>query len=167
MDPATLKRLMIDDALDALPSDVSALLVAYTNERPADAAELSRWRQVTEFAGKLADSPRVEKLPPFPRQPIATLHLRRAALATAALAASMLLGFKLGDWKSARSHSVPVIPPAPIATVAAEPRPIVGVHDFWSTKRLLASALNQPERPKPEETHWPLFPANQRIGVVR
>jgi hypothetical protein len=165
MDRETLKRLMIDDAFEALPADVGALLTAYTDGHPTEAAELSRWRQVTELAAQLADSPRTETLPPFPRREFATVNLRRVALVAGALAAAVLLGFNLNAWRSPASQTQPLAAVAPPASVA-EAKPFTGVQDFWSSRRLLATTLNQPE-PSQSQTHWMLFPDNPKIGGVR
>jgi hypothetical protein len=166
MDQATLERLMIDDALGALPPDVSSLLTAYTAVRPADEAELSRWRQVTRLASRIAEPPaaRNANLPAFPRRRIVAWQVRRFALTGATMAACLLLGFHLNTWMTSPA---PITPAADkVVTVASIRMPLPGVHDFWSSQRLLATAMSQPEPSQPQ-LHWLPLLVRTKIGGVQ
>jgi len=167
MDPAILERLMIDDALGGLPPDVSALLAAFTAARPADEAELSQWRKITNLASRAAEplTPEKYSLPAFPRRRILAFQVRRFALAGAAMAACLLLGFYLNAWMTPSSQPPAPIVGSPIAIVAS-PAPLLGVHNFWSSQRLLATALSQPATSAPG-TRWLPLPGQPKIGGVQ
>ena len=56
MDDQTLERLMIDDAVGALPEDVSALLAAYGATLPnGGGVDSGRWRDVAKLASRAMD----------------------------------------------------------------------------------------------------------------
>ena len=138
MNPTTLERLMIDDALGALPPDVSALLAEHCP--PADRAAWHSLAAAAKSAGQIAPLPL-----PAPR------FRPGCARRVLAIAALLLLGLAIG-LALPRPHQSPLAitpsPPAPQAhlqTAAAS-----GVPDFWSTQRLLASAQSNRSAPQ----HW-------------
>ena len=167
MDPAILERLMIDDALGGLPPDVSALLAAFTAARPPDEAELSQWRKITNLARQVAEPEPAEQLslPAFPRRRVVAFQVRRFALAGAAMAACVLLGFHLNAWMTPPSLSPSSVAQTSVAVVAP-PAPLLGVHNFWSSQRLLATALSQPATSAPG-TRWLPLPGQPKIGGVQ
>jgi anti-sigma factor RsiW len=147
MDPAILERLMIDDALGALSPDVRALLEAFL---AGDDAELAQWRLVADATKSALPRPTVESLPPFPRlRPWRIAPPIRMAMA---LAAALLIGIGTGlHFVPARSTPIAATPPIPAAPPAAVAT--VGVADFWSSKRLLAVALDTERHAQPP-SHW-------------
>ena len=162
MDAAILERLMIDDALGALSPDVRALLQAHLSGRES---ELAQWQRVVDTARLALPPATVESLPPFPRR-----YEWRIAPSLAmglAAAAVLLLGIGIG-WRITPSPSPSVAIAA--AQTPAPPRPVAtaGVTDFWSSKRLVAVALDTERHAQPAP-HWDLSTNNdiQSIGGVR
>ncbi|MCK6457344.1 MAG: hypothetical protein L6Q92_12550 [Phycisphaerae bacterium] len=101
MRPETLRRLMLDRALDQLSPDAVELLDAYVRERPAERAELEQLVSIGQTAARalktVGDSAAVE-LAPFPRRRIASagrIPLVRVRTAVA-MAACLLIGVLVG-----------------------------------------------------------------------
>jgi hypothetical protein len=162
MDSKTLDRLLIDDALGALPEDVRALLAAYVAAAgPQAAAEAEVYRQTAGLARRALVQPSAKTvaLPPFRagaahRTGGAWRWTGRAAALAASLAAGLGLGFLMF------SHAAPAekVPPPQVAIQPTSPevlsvssRPATGVQDFWSVRRL---AGLPPEAAKPAAMPW-------------
>lgn len=106
LDPAILERLVLDQAAEALDPDVSALLAAWLDEHPADAAAATAL--VTDLAGIAAAlHHRPAVLPPWPQR---SRPWRRWTLAAAALLVTCGTGF-LVRWPMGRLPQAEPRPP--------------------------------------------------------
>jgi hypothetical protein len=154
MEPATLDRLMIDDALGALSPDVSALLAAHIRLLPGASEQMAAWNRVTQTAKEAMPAEQVESLPPLrwnasqqnsTHGNISPLRWQRRLISAAGtIAAAILLGISIGLFVPRKypQSTVVITLPAPVGI-----RPIAIVPqddnagDFWSSKRLLAIAI--------------------------
>jgi anti-sigma factor RsiW len=148
VDDQTLERLMIDDALGALAPDVSALLSDYTQRMGTVDQQRMRWRQLADAARAAMDAPAVEALPPFPAGQLRAARLWHTGRIGMAIAAVLLVGFGIGLWMPSQHAAL-----APLAQVSnpsssSGPRE-EGVRDFWSSQRLVASAVEHTGRGHP------------------
>ena len=175
MDNQTLQRLMIDDALGALEPDVRALLSAHTATHPPDQAEHALWQQLADTARQVAPVASSDAIPPLPHGRLRAIRLMQIGRTTLALAAAILIGLAVGLHLPQQGSSVApqaVATPSPLAAPLA-PVAASSPTDFWSSKRLLASAMAyKPEPPSESRSefragpslHWPsLLP--QPTGV--
>jgi hypothetical protein len=157
MDQATLERLILDDALGALPPDASALLAAYAQTLPGGSDRLAAWQRVAATARAAMPTESAVPLPPFPDQKHISSPWRIGRLGLA-VAAVLAMGVGIGWWMPHRS-----IPPAQVAImpqqIVAETPSAGAVHDFWSSNRLLASAMEQ-KHESSAAWHWS-SPINQ------
>jgi hypothetical protein len=147
VDETTLERLMMDDALEALGPDVKELLGAYIQSSAADAKRHGQWMRLGAAAEEAVRVAPLDKLPPFPGRGSRSLRLWGETLA---IAAAVIVGIAVGlvMQKPQEARTVAVQTSAP---VAAQPAEMLGVADFWSSKRLLAEALAAPRNP----SNWP------------
>ena len=145
MDQATLERLMLDDALGALSVDASDLLAAYVRTLPGGDERLAAWQRVASTARAAMPSESAKLLPPFPirRRVGNPWRMLRMGLSVAAVLA---LGVGIGLWMPRRPVATKQVAVVPQPIVAEIPS-IVAVHDFWSSQRLLASALQEKREP--------------------
>ncbi len=154
MDPKTLERLMLDDALGVLGDDVRALLAEHVAAAGPDAAARAEsYRQAVDLARRALGGQGGEG-PALPALPAADM-LRRAAYRrwtgrAAALAACLVIGVGLGF--AIFGHAPPVAPPAAaqVTAHAAPPAaPAAGVQDFWSVRRLagMPAVAEPPAKP--------------------
>ena len=159
MDDAALQRLMMDDALGALEPDTRALLGEYLKDRPALKADHAQWQRLTAAATQAIPASVPETLPEFPRRRLQWSRFHRAARLTFSAAAMVLIGVGVGLRVSKPSNSTAVATniPSPLAVNMPHPAPAsadaaatFGVPDFWSTQRLLASALSANRQPRPQ-----------------
>jgi anti-sigma factor RsiW len=157
VDKTTLERLMIDEALGGLSTAVRALLAAYVRTNDAAQAQQARWRELGEMAreGMPEDAPE-DILGALPVRAKGRMRQRREWWAGLAAAAGMLLGVGIG-------MRLPK-PPTVGVTVAAADRAVAavetnanvgGVRDFWSTRRLVATAMETRRQAQPAGTwNW-------------
>lgn len=139
MDDAILERLMIDDALQALAPDVSALLAAYTAGMPAAGERRARWRDLADAARAALEVEASEELPPFPANKLRTSQRWHKARIGLSVAAVLALGVGIGSWWPTKPAAAPTV--GRIASpLQSEPPRSTGIQDFWSSQRLLASA---------------------------
>ncbi len=164
MDQATLERLILDDALGALPSDASALLAAYVQTLPGGNERLAAWQRVAATARTAMPTELAAPLPPFSAPKHTSNPWRIGAIGLAA-AAVLAMGVGIGLWMPRR-----VAAPTQVAVV---PQPIVvemrssgGVHDFWSSQRLLASAMQEKHEPS-SAWHWSSPVSEPEFGVTK
>jgi|GEM_PF-4241508 len=171
MDQLTLERLLIDDALEALPPDVHTLLTAYlesTGQHPKQAA----WMAVADAARKaLPGVDAMEKeisLPSLRVRPNPLWQQLRLGLRAAAM---IMIGAGIGMYLSRHAaESIPAQVARPVA--AATPQietSSLGVSDFWSEKRLIAWATQgEPKAEKrnkqSNQNFWPAFQHGSRGG---
>lgn len=143
MDNQTLQRLMIDDALGALEPDVRALLSAYAVAHPGDEAARTQWQELAGMARDAGLLTHDELVPPLPHRRLRAVRLWHAGRTTLALAAAILIGVAVGLHLPQQSASVG--PQAVVVPVMLAPSPapavVLSPGDFWSSKRLLASAM--------------------------
>jgi hypothetical protein len=156
MDDQTLERLMIDDALGALPPDVSELLAAHTSSSPLATEQKKRWRQTAELAGRASESHEqavATLLPPLSLRS----HPRRARIGLA-IAAAWLIGIGIGLLMPHGSATNPGPSPAVIAKLtpsSSSSAPPAGVTDFWSSQRLISMATaGDRNRPRTASAKW-------------
>jgi len=147
MNDETLERLMIDDALGALPPDTSALLEAYTVNAASDDQRL-KWRRLAELAAETTKADQGGTVPPFPGTPLRLLRFQRVAVSTLAAAAVLALGLGIGLYIPTL-HPRTSSPAALITRDQSEDRlvePVTkmrGVAGMWSSDRLLAVATER------------------------
>jgi hypothetical protein len=146
MDQATLERLMLDEALGALPADVSSLLAAYAQTLPGGGERLAVWQQVAATAKAAMPAEPAAVLPPFPARNLVSNPWRIGPVGLAAAAAALLIGVGIGLWTPRRPAAAPQVAIVPQSIVAETPSN-GGVHDFWSSQRLLASAMEEKHTP--------------------
>jgi hypothetical protein len=148
MDDATLDRLMIDDALGALEPDISVLLAAYTATIPDIEQRRAGWRDLAEKARHAMAMPAADALPPFPAAQLRAARFWHNGRLGVAIAAVLALGVGIGLWMPGKHVAV-----APIAQVInpapSSPPRAIGVSDFWSSRRLLASAVEHGVQGRP------------------
>jgi len=148
MDDATLDRLMIDDALGALEPDVSALLAAYTASIPDTDQRRAGWRDLAEKARHAMVMPAADALPPFPAAQLRAARFWHNGRLGLAIAAVLAVGIGIGLWMPGKPVAV-----GPVAQVTkpvpTSPPPAIGVSDFWSSRRLLASAVEHGVQDRP------------------
>lgn len=148
MDDTTLDRLMMDDALGALEADVSALLAAYAVDLPQVEQRRAGWGDLAERARQAMVTPPAQALPPFPGAQLRAARLWHKGGIALAIAAVLVLGIGIGLWMPTQRGAVaPVVRFTPTAT-SPQPR-AAGVSDFWSSRRLLASAVEHDVQSRP------------------
>jgi len=122
MNRETLNALLMDRALEALPSDTEMLLDAYLEQNPEAAAELEQVCEVVGLAKQVLKSEHPVSLPEFriPLQ-IRRQKQRRYLSQAIGMAASLMMGLWIG-------HKVLITPPAPmpLTAVIEEAKPIQG-----------------------------------------
>lgn len=148
MDEQTLERLMMDDALGALAPDVKMLLEAYVKQTGTEAERHGQWIALGAAAEEAVRGLAVEELPPFPGGRVRIMRLWGASLA---IAAAVVVGIGIGLFMQRPEAEKTVA--AESSAVVAEPAEMLGVTDFWSSKRLVAEALAAPRNPSQWE--WP------------
>jgi anti-sigma factor RsiW len=160
MDDAALQRLMMDDALGALEPDTRALLAEFLNDRRGPKADYAQWQRLIAAASQAIPASGPETLPEFPLRRLQWSRFQRAARLTLSAAAMVLIGVGVGlrVSKSSNSTKVAINSPSPQSANLPHPAPApsdaaatFGVPDFWSTQRLLASALSANRQPR---TQW-------------
>jgi hypothetical protein len=153
MDQETRERLMIDDALGVLEPDVQVLLGAYLAATGVGEKERQEWRELAAAARK-AMPPDVEEeiLPPFSAPRVNHWGLWRVTQMAVAAVTLVIFGFGLGHWRGREPERTALVAQTPV-TVAAEPIASFGVHDFWSTQRFLAGAMEVKHADRPA-WHW-------------
>lgn len=159
MDNDVLQRLMMDDALGALEPDARVLLEEYFKTQSAQRSEQDTWQRIAATAARAISDGPVETLPEFPRRRLQWSRFERAGRLTMSAAAMVLIGLGVGLHLS-RSSTGPSFTPNSLPSIAMSvPRPVtvapqaaatIGVADFWSTQRLLASALSANRQPRPQ-----------------
>jgi hypothetical protein len=174
MDDETLERLVIDDALGALPDDARALLAGYLESRPPMAARAAAIREAVALARSASPGGPHAPLPPFPaerlRRSAAAARRRRLVVRAAAAAACLLLGWAAGRGMAGRESTPPASAPmdaAPAQTGVRAPSPDRPVpwppalasaasshaSEFWSARRIAEQARRvQPASPRIEWT---------------
>jgi hypothetical protein len=138
----TLERLMIDDALGALSPDVSELLAAYTATAARD-PQRQGWQRVAAMAQQALLPRAVENIPAFPIRAIRFSQLRRAAALGLSAAAALLLGLGIGMRLHSAGPGEAAPPVAQTTAQTAPPATAGGVSDIWSSRRLVAAALDR------------------------
>lgn len=158
MDKDMLERLMMDQALGALPPDVEALLTAFLADRPQDQRSGERIALTVAAARRALVEPPSARLKAFPREEIDRRYrLRRRwewAGRITGLAACILIGFGLhAAWNLRGAGSSPN--PGSVGTLvdASAPsahRPAQGaaaVDGFWSWKQVYERAHERRREP--------------------
>jgi hypothetical protein len=159
MDNTTLERLMIDDALGELSPDARELLQAFLHDREN---ELAQWRQLAADAKAALPLESVESLPAFPRQNI--LRFQPFLRAGLAAAAALLVGVGIGRQIAPRPTTEIVTIQTPAPTAASPTVATADSSDFWSSKRLLAVALDTERHAQPA-SHWDLNELHNLEGI--
>jgi hypothetical protein len=172
MDPETLERLMLDDALGVLSEDVRALVMDRVAASGA-AAQAGAYRRTVEAARAALGPRRREALPPLPtarlRREAARLRRRRFTGRVAALAACLVLGLGIGYLAFSRAAAtapaaVPVRVAQGGALVPAVPAAgSAGAGEFWSSRRLVERAVAAGSQEAVRVT-WVSPVQNPRIG---
>jgi hypothetical protein len=160
MDDTTLERLMMDEALGALSPDVSMLLAAYT--QTTGDARVAQWRRVANLAGEAMGETHLEPLPAFPGQAPRQARMWNMARLGLAAAAVLAVGIGIGSWMPSKPAANVSVAQAPVET----PRRSMGVSDFWSSQRLLASAMESAPR-APSRPQWTWSMIEARTGGLR
>ena len=143
MDRETLDRLLMDEALGALPADVASLLAAYLERDPAGAARAREFAAAASAARRVFQQPLPTLLPPFPGREFRNVEQAqrrvRALRYVASMAAVLVVGIGLGLVfpRGPAVEPTPriVLPPPGPVVAADEPEP-----GFWSTQRLYENA---------------------------
>jgi hypothetical protein len=176
MNAEMLERLMIDDSLGQLSSEVSALLDAYLMGDPAARAEAEVLRRMVGVARKAAAGA-VPRLPPFDRRGLERARQRRVIgrttgwiSAAAGLAACLAIGFILGhQWQRTSGPSVASdSAPKAVSVFGATARIKDGNADgddgggkaangFWSTQRMRTLAQQNQASAREARSIPPLF----------
>jgi hypothetical protein len=161
----TLERLIIDEALGALPPDVGELLAAYcantTHER-----ERQEWQRLTLTAREALQPRATEAIPVFPVQAVRVLRFRRTAVMALSAAAALLFGIGIGvHLHLAQPSAGPVLAAQPTNASVVAPA-TAGVLDIWSSNRLLAVALESKREAQPQ-WRWSSPVDQPQIGGVR
>jgi len=151
MDQETLERLMLDDALGALSVDASELLAAYARTLPGGDERLAGWQRVAATARAAMPSESAEALPPFPVRRTVSNPWRMVRMGLS-VAAVLAIGVAIGSWMP-RGPGAPAQVAVVTQAIVAEMPSGGGVRDFWSTQRLLASALGR-KHESPSAWHW-------------
>jgi hypothetical protein len=175
MDPETLERLMLDDALGALAEDVRALVMDRVAASGA-AAQAGAYRRTVEAARAALGPRRRETLPPLPtarlRREAARRRRRRLTGRVAALAACLVLGLGIGYLAFSRAAATA---PAPAPVRVAQGGPLIpavpaadsaeagGAGGFWSSRRLVERAVAAGSQEAVRVT-WVSPVQNPRIG---
>jgi len=159
MENATLERLMIDDALGELSPDARELLRAFLNDGES---ELTQWRQLASDAKAALPSESVESLPAFPRQNVLRFQpfLRVGLAAAAALLLGVGIGWRISPPPAREIVTIQTPAPASVSPAAL----ITDSSDFWSSKRLLAVALDTERHAQPA-SHWNLNELHNLEGI--
>jgi hypothetical protein len=147
MNEQTLERLLIDDAIGALPPDHRELLAAYTAATGSDSQRLL-WEGVAAAARDALPAEPARSIPEFPIHTLRIHQLLRAALFGVAAAAMLLIGMAIGTRFVAQTP----LPPSPSVVISApaQAAPVprnAGVPDIWSSSRLVAMALQRQNAP--------------------
>jgi hypothetical protein len=179
MNAEILEKLLIDQALGALPPEVESLLKAYLQKDAPANQESRQWEVVVDNAQRslAAEMP---ALPPFDREKLQARintrkNWRRAAQFSAigaGMAACLVIGMLMGYGRAAEtariaqtagSKALQPIPTA-LATPSGEQK-TAAVSDFWSESRLRALA-EQPHPPQkmPEFHGMPVFNGFKQLG---
>lgn len=165
LDPQTVERLIMDDALGRLEPDVAALLKEYLAAHPEMNADARQYAALAATAQRALETTEPLVLPRFPRESSAPqLRVGRSRLFTwpqlAVAAACLCVGVGLGHVLTTPAARVvtPEQPPPPIhstdprtsapalaAVRLAEPSPSDA---FWSTRRLMKKSLEESRRPE-------------------
>src|ERR1700722_1024183 len=119
MEPQTLQRLMLDDALGALTPDVQSLLTDYLKARP-EAAEHASLRVLTQTAQEALHDPSVDLPPAMNFRPNPYSLRNRFAVAAFAAAAMILLTFTV---RTASLPQTPTRSTLAVAPIPAAPSP--------------------------------------------
>ncbi len=159
MDAELLDRLLMDQALEALPPDTAALLAAYLSHDEAAALRAQEFDAAADAARCLLRQPTSTALPPFPVVSTGRLDQARRRLrvlrSAAAVAAAFVLGIGLGLTMhvGARDHSRGAAPTAVRSTGLQSTRHLVSAANaattegsFWSTQRLAEKSRREPPR---------------------
>lgn len=165
MNDQTLERLMIDEALGALPPDVNELLAAYCADT-AHERQRKAWQQLALTTREALQPRTAEAIPVFPAQAVRVLRFRRTAAMALSAAAMLLFGIGIGFHLHIAQPSA-----APAVTAQlANPPPVVaaagGVPDIWSSNRLLAVALESKNEGRPQ-WRWSSPVGQPQIGGTR
>jgi hypothetical protein len=167
MDSETLDRLLMDQALGALPLDVDMLLAAYLDHDAAAAARAREFAAATMAARRLLRQPTPTRLPPFPAADIHNVEQTQRRVHAlgyvASMAAVLVVGIGLG---LVFPRSPTRATPAPLITLASA-APIVAAHEaeagFWSTQRLYENA-RQVRRADTPRLIWDSTTSLPRLG---
>jgi anti-sigma factor RsiW len=141
MDDAILERLIFDDALGALSPDASALLAAHIQTLPGGSERLAGWRRLAETARAAMPAEPPLALPPLRIGKLSSNPWRIGRIGVS-IAAVLIMGVGIGLLRPREANVSPHSAIAPLP-IAAEMPISAGVQDFWSSKRLLASAMGQ------------------------
>ncbi len=164
MNDQTLERLMIDQSLGALPDDVNQLLSAFVASQPDGLRHLDQWNQMAAIAQQALGPSQEETAPPFPIGVLRRRQIWHAGRLSLAAAAMLAVGIGIGQLTPRESASR-----QPVEVTMARPTspPIAaGVESFWSSRRLLALAADQP-RQLPSNLQWTSPIAQPQIGGLR
>jgi anti-sigma factor RsiW len=165
MDEKMLERLMMDDALGALGPDASALLAAYTKTLPDSEAKLAEWRRVSALARQTMPAENMESIPPLAANFQNALNPWRIARVGGSIAAMLAIGMAIGShFPQARTTSP--LPTQQTSQVVPPPAHTGGVTDFWSSRRMVASALEQ-KHPSHSAWKWNSPLNDSQVGGIR
>jgi anti-sigma factor RsiW len=146
----TLKRLLLDRAVGALPEDVCELVDAYAAFEPQAAAELAAWRKTVASADRALRDASVEETqtPPFPRRRLAAAAAGRQRLAWAgrlAMAAGIVLAFLVGsEWSRIGGGSVDDSNTGPRLAARTPDREPATRDSFWALSTVRAGGSVSP-----------------------
>ena len=157
MNPETLERIMIDDALGTLEPDMKELLKAYTANSEAARQQAKSIRETVGAARNVLNEGKTDA--PFPPLfselmkptpwPKARSHFFQTAVA---IAASLIVGVGVGWYmRTARHVDVSASVPEKILKAVQAKHPITWVRhkdrrpSFWSTKRMYSQYTHQRE----------------------
>jgi anti-sigma factor RsiW len=151
MNKTFLDALLIDQALGALSSETEALLEAYLEKAPEQAAEMDHIRSAIDLAREAFHEEDPTTLPAF-RAParLRRRRLRKYSLQAAAMAAALAAGFLFGQ---SRVNPAPLSAPATLRA-GLESETVPGTTGIWSiTPDRLRS---KPEKPSGWKWHSPI-----------
>ena len=156
MEMQKIEPLLMDYALGATDTEVSALVEALAAKDGHVRTQLEQWGEVAALAKRAEAVREMANVPVFPRQGLESARRaaiwRRTAVQVAAIAACLMLGFFVGSVNE-RNRELTLTGDMPQMVVAnttiAGEVPVAAVKEFWSPARLVAVAQSNAERPAP------------------
>jgi hypothetical protein len=169
MDIQTIEPVLIDYVLGGATPEVAALVDAFQEKDAEAQACIERWSKLAGLARQAMENDQTRPLPAFPQRQMHVARQgaqrRRAMLWAASLAASLLVGYAIGNFGRGRQMAPEVAMtrsrPSP---VEAANRPSSNASDFWSVARMRDVAQRIAQRPAPAPQG---ALENRRVGFSR